>query len=542
MSLLDGIFGVQHVAVNGEMLPTRRTLNLIGAFTVTDNPANDSTDIEIGASVATSPADLNFVKIATIAYSVLVPPALTHVNESFSSDTGQFTQYTEGTAATFSVSGGTCTVTNGSGATRTNIVCEGPDLTMPQSGAQIDVVSRSGSPVGFDNIGVGVAKDGNNFVFASVDRIGGTVRIQVKIAGSSTFNAQVTRSLSVPYKLGFSLVGQSACAYVDVGNGWEFVTGYSIPTSTFNFKTGSLTGWKAAFTVATPGGNAAWTFDNFIAGRFGGVAARDLNAVTNEDGTPWLVGSTVYTSATLADGMGQSYLGVLQWDLETHGYSQTSAIMMSRGGSTQPDQAAHIIRYANGDRRICWGTWGNGIGGVIDTYHALLSGQEILSGSWIISGAKLNLPGQSAGYGCYDCMLVKDGSMWRAAYTLSTDTVFTNWPFYTAAATSSDLSTWTAVGYDRSTKNYEGTRFIRFGADLFIASGGFNNARVYDPSVNFRGFLRATMDGGTSAPPHPTIFKYGSKYVMITFDQQKATGASAVWTWGRIVVHEAPAQ
>lgn len=489
-----------------------------------------------------SPADLEFSKVTTIPYFSVVPTTLRDFNETFTADTGQFTALSENTPGTFVLSGGQVTITNQTaGTARNNIVQEGSVLTMPQVGAQIQVVSRSGTPAGYDNIGVGICKDANNFVWASYDRKAGHLSIQLKIGGVITFNGIVTKALSFPFTLGFSLICQSACVYVDNGAGWEYVTGYSIPTGTYNFRLpANLSGWRAAFTVATPGGNSAWTFDNFQAGRFGGLAARDINIVTLEDGTPYINNNTAYSTATMSDGLGGGYIGVLQWDLTNYTLTLSSVLLGLRAGSAYGDMAAHIIRYSNGDRRIVWGTWGNGIGGVIDTYHSLTN-QDILSGSYFLSGSKLNLPGQSAGYGCYDCMLLKEGSTWRAVYTLSTDTTFVNFPFYAAVAYSSDLTTWTAVANDRTNKQYEGTRFIIFEGNIFTASGGFGIARVYDKNLNFRGVLKATMDGGTSAPPHPTVFKHGSKYILLTFDQEKAPGATVFWTWGRIVIHEAPA-
>lgn len=398
-------------------------------------------------SADSTPAQLAFTRIHRANFSDLLPAALVAFDEGFVSDTGQFRKQTEGTAHTFSISAGQLTLTNSAGAARNDVISEGSDLTMPQVFVQIDVVTRSGSPTGYDNIGVGIVKDSNNFVFAAVDRIAGTCRIQLKIGGANTFNSSVSRALgSGPYKLGFSLIANSACMYVDAGSGWEYVTGYAIPTGTINFKSTSLTDWRAGFTQATSGagGTASWTFDNFKSGRFGGIGIRDMSLVTNEDGTTYVEGTSpkyVYLCASLSDGLGISSQGVVKMSLADYSVTVTSIIMISRSSVKYPDIAGHIIYYGNGDRRICIATWGNGFGGVIDIWHALITGSDILNGSHLLTTlAKLNVP-QPASYGAYDPFLVKDGSTWRLAYSLTSDTNFTGSPFYAASASSSDLST-----------------------------------------------------------------------------------------------------
>lgn len=513
---------------------------------IAETPAEPGSGNQLSAN--STPAQLAFTRIYQANFADLLPAALVAFDEVFTSDSGQFRKQTEGTAHTFSVTGGQLVLTNSAGAARNDIISEGSDLTMPQVFVQIDVVTRSGSPTGYDNIGVGIVKDSNNFVFAAVDRIAGTCLIQVKIGGANTFNSSVSRALgSGPYKLGFSLIANSACMYVDAGSGWEYVTGYAIPTGTINFKSTSLTDWRAGFIQATSGagGTASWTFDNFKSGRFGGIGIRDMSLVTNEDGTTYVEGTSpkyVYLCASLSDGLGISSQGVVKMSLTDYSVTVTSIIMISRSSVKYPDLAGHIIYYGNGDRRICIATWGNGFGGVIDIWHALITGSDILNGSYLLTTlAKLNVP-QPASYGAYDPFLVKDGSTWRLAYSLTSDTNFTGSPFYAASASSSDLSTWTDSGNDRSSKPYEGTKFVDFLGTLYILAGGATRGLVYDKYCNARGQIQATFDGGTRTQPHPMMFEVPDedRFLLVTFDQEKTmTGVTASFTWGRFIVQEA---
>lgn len=500
-------------------------------------------------SANSTPAQLAFTRIYESTFSTLLPSALSLNDEGFTSDAGQFRKQSEGTAHTFSISSGQLTLTNSAGAARNDVISVGSDLTIPQVFVQIDIASRSGSPTSYDNIGVGIVKDSNNFVFAGIDRIAGTCRIQLKIGGSNTFNASVTRSLgSAPYKLGFSLVGNSACMYFDGGSGWEYITGYNIPTGTINFKTDSLTDWRAGFTQATSGlgGTASWTFDNLKSGRFGGVGIRDQSLVTNEDGTTYVEGTSpkyVYFCVTLPDGRGIGSQGVAKMSLADYSVEITSVIFFERGGAKQNDLSSHIIYYGNGDRRVLTATWGNGFGGALEIWHALLTGTEVLSGTHLLTTlAKLDVPTPTPG-GVYDPFLIKDGSTWRIAYSITDNTSFTGDPYYAATASSSDLSAWASTGNDRSTKVYEGTKFIDFLGTYYVLAGTRNQARAYDKFCNYRGLIQASFDGGTLTQPHPMMFQVPDedRFLIVTFDQNRGMvgTASNLFTWGRWIVQEA---
>ncbi len=488
--------------------------------------------------MSNAPNSLSFSVVATVPYTTLSPSLLRDVTEPFDADSGQFTKFSEGTPATMSVGSGVVTITNGAGTDRNDLVVTGPSLAIPQCFVSIDIVDRSGSPSGYDNIGVGLIKDANNFVIASADRVNNEVRLQVKVGGTSNFYVPVSRLIGPGQKLGMALIGNSATVYVHDGSTWRYVTGRDV-ADRINFKTADLTGWKGGFSVATPGGGASWSFDNLIIGRFGGVAIRDITAVTAEDGAPHIEGGKVYATATCSDGLGGGYQAVVRVDLSDYSIEQTGVIFTSRGGAKQNDVAGHIIAYTGGERKLTIGTWGNGFGNAIDTHYASTT-DDLLAGTWLVPTTKLNLP-VVAGKAAYDSFLVKDGASWRLAYTTCDNLSFAGSPFYSSLATSPDLATWTLVRNDPTTP-YEGTKILKLSGVLYVAAGTTNAARAYDKELNYLGSVNATFSGGTQTQPHPMILEAGpTKAVMLTFDNdQSFPGVTAGFTWGRMVVHEAP--
>ncbi len=491
---------------------------------------------------STTPAgDLwTFTQQSAQFYSNITPEALRFFTETFAADIGQFTHLTEGTLGTFALSGGQVVITNSSGAARNNIVQEGPDLTMPQAGVQIDVVSRTGTLGAYSNCGVGICKDSDNFVFVGFDDVSNEVRIQVKIGGANTFNAGVTRNLSPPYKLGFGMVGNAICAYADTGSGWQYVTGYDVPTGTINFKTASLTGWKAAFTVATPN-NQVWTFDNFFAGRFGALASRDYTLVTQENGSPYVerdgAAPVVYLCTTCVDGRGNGYQAVLRLNLITYAVTQTAAIMIDRGGAKQNDLSGHIVYYGPTSSILTIATWGNGLGGAIDAHLATVS-VDLLNGSHLVSTTKLTIPLQLAGYACYDTMLLKSGGVWKMVHSISENTSFAGSPFYPAVSRSADLVTWNTVGSQPADRPYEGTKWARVQGVNYATAGSISGPKVYTEAMDYyRGINAVFNNGGGVTQPHAMVFEVDGEGYLVTFDGTKGPGATAAFTWGQLIVH-----
>lgn len=493
-----------------------------------------SDSVVVDGSFEKVPADLVFSETDNITYFDVQPSALISVNEPFNSDTGQFTRYTENTQGTFTVSGGQATIVHPAGG-HNDIIVEGADIGMPQVMVQIQMVSRSGSPSGFDNIGVGIAKDANNFIWAGYDAVNHEVRIQTKIAGVNNFNAPVTVTYTAPFTLGLSIVANSATVWVDTGLGWTVATSYTL-TPRINMKTANLTGWKGAFTMATPG-NSTWVFDNFKVGRFGGVGLRDFTTVCIEDGSPVITANVVQLVTTAVDPQGTGYMGVFSLNLVSKVITQDSVIMIDRGSAIQNDLAGHIIKYGNGDRRLFVSTWGNGFGGVLQVRHKLETA-ELLSGSHVVSGTTaLSLAVNPVGGGNYDPFVAKSGSTWLVGYAVTDDTTFAGSPFYASLDTSPDLVTFTNVGNDSANKPYEGTRLLKAAGAYWVLAGGATTSRIYNSSMTFIANVNAAFHGGSDTQPHPLIFPFGSKQMLVTFDNSKYAGGA--FTWGHVRISEA---
>src|SRR5678809_153625 len=85
-----------------------------------------------------------------------------YANEAFVADTGQFTTVSTVSAGSFAVTGGKGVVTNSSGTAKDLYVMTGTAPSV-NTFVQATVSARTGSP-GYDVVGIGIVKDGNNLI------------------------------------------------------------------------------------------------------------------------------------------------------------------------------------------------------------------------------------------------------------------------------------------------------------------------------------------------------------------------------------------
>ncbi|WP_322021129.1 MULTISPECIES: hypothetical protein [unclassified Burkholderia] len=508
------------------------------------------------AAAATSeiePSRMKFSGLTSVPYFELNPPALNDFSDNFAS-TGTFTSPGSTSGSSFTVASNQGTIALTSGAANQNYFLNessGTNVTIPQFFVQVDVPSiPSPGTSSYDALGIGLCKDTNNYVYAEIDRLGNVARVEIKIAGTSSFLGNSSFTLpSTNFTLGFSLVGNSAGVWFKnnaTGGAWQSLATADV-SSKYDFRTsGNLTGWKAGLILAS-GNNSTWKFANLMCGRFGGVGMRDMCIVTNEDGAPYFSGNKVYFSASVPDATGASYMGIFTLDLSSNTLAQAGAVMFSRSGKAYTDLAGHIIWYSNGNRRVLVSTWGNGFGGSILLNHALLTSGDILAGTSLVTLSPLTVPLGTSGAGAYDPMLLYDSStsLWWLAYSITNNTSFSGNPFYAALATSPDLSTWTLVGADTANTGYEGTRILRANKKLWVLAGGpsgaGNSSRIYDSGMNYIGSLPAAVfSGGSSTQPHPMVFNDvdGKHQTLFTFDNTKF--GSANFTWGQPTIQKSP--
>lgn len=489
-----------------------------------------------------SPLLNSFSDEALTSYFDPQPVNLIDGTEAFTSDTGQFTKYTETSAGTFTVTGGVGRIVHNSGVNtnRNDIVTvTSSSFTMPCAFVSIEVPTNAVQSSGYDNLGVGLVKDANNFLFASLDRAGSFARIQIKVSGTSTFKGTVTHSWSAPFEFALSLVGNSACIWVKSAGIWTYLTGVDL--TEYDFRTaGNLTNWKAGFTLASQN-DATWDFDNLKWGRFGGVGIRDMTIATNEDGSVYEDSGSIYFSATLPDPRGAAYAGILKMDMSDLSYEQTGALMVNRSSKVHTDLVPHIIKTSSGSRVVI-ATWGNGFGGTLQVLYKNEALVDLLNGSHVVSSmTALSLPGSLSGsYGQYDAMLAYDttNGRWLITYTITSDTSFAGSPFYAALAYSTDLITWTQIGSpDSGHQGYEGTKLCLIAGQYWVTAGGpagsGNSSRVYDASFTFRGSLDATFAGGSDTQPHAMLFGFGDKNYVLSFDNTRYSVTNANFTWGQ---------
>jgi hypothetical protein len=472
----------------------------------------------------------------------MLPSNLISVTEPFTSDTGQWTKITPNTQATFAIVSGQGKFSNPNNAARSDFFLEGADIGVPQCCMIITAVSQTndgGTPNSFDDVQVGICKDVNNFIWARYDNFAKILKVRTGVAGVVVNHNLVSFTATFPFKLALTIVANRATIWTNTGTGWIAQTNYDF-TSDINFKTTSMTGWKGAFAVET-GNFSDWVVDDFYVGRFGTVGMRDQCLVTNEDGSPFTSGNLAYFTATCVESNGVGYMGVFSYNMLTRMIAQTGVIMVSRSGAVQNDLGGNLIKFNGGaDCRLILATWGNGFGNTLAVEQGTATATDLLTGTHTVACTSLTLPGHTgAGGGEYDPSLVKIGSTWYLAYTITTDTSFAGNTFYTAVASSPDLVTWTQLGSpDSGNQGFEGTKIHKTRNGYFVYSGGHTTVRCYDMlTATFLGLLDVTTTGGTDTFPHASTFPNSKKQVMISFDNVKFQATN--FTWGTLRVYEA---
>lgn len=503
-----------------------------------------------GALTERIPTSLNFglsTGVTNIPYFDPQPAQLIDFTDTFGS-TGTFTRYTESTQGTFTTSGGVGTVAH-VGAQNDEIAeTSGTNTTIPNFFISVDVPAiPTPCTTGYDNAGVGLVKDANNFIFASCQRLGGQAAIQIKIGGTSTFLATVSQTFTPPFSLGFGMDGNNADVwYKPNGGSWTQLTNSALSQYDFTAN-GALSSWNAAFAYAS-GGSGTWEFANLKCGRYGGTGMRDMTIVTNPDGSPYTIGTKVYFTATITHPSSVASCGIYTLDLSNNTIAQTGSLQINRGGKAYRDSASHIIAYPNGDRRLTITTWGNGVGSTLVLLHNLFTHgvtPDILTNTSLLSMNTLSIPLGVSGVGCYDPFLVYDGSKYWLAYAITNSLAFTGNPFYPALATSPDLVTWTLVGADTANQGWEGPKILKANNKYWIMAGGpsgsGNSSRVYDSTMTYQGSLAgAVFTGGADTNPHPMIFNDPDKVsqTLLTFNNTRYGGVFA--TWGQPSIQKSP--
>jgi len=484
-----------------------------------------------GSATATTSFD-DFIAQRRIAYFDVQPPSLITVNEPFTTNTGQFTQFTAGNPGTFSFTGGHGQIVHGVADTSTFEVI-GAEVQLPQFFGSLDILSMTGSG---SRLSVGVVKDATHFVLCRYSTLDGNLVVRIS-DGTNNVNSGVTISFTTPFRLGFSVVGNSCACWVDQGNGWERITGADVE-ATFDLKTILVAGggYKAALAM-TSNGSATTTFDNLIFGRFGGISIRDETIVSNEDGTPYVSGNLVYFMGSASDTQeqvphGGTYQATFSLDVTTFELVQLGCIMVNRSGKIQNDHAGQLIKIGS-DSRMFISSWGDSLTTVPKILHKLETGVDLLVGTHIVASmALITISLSNNGY--YDPYVVKIGSTYYMAYTKSPNLGV---DFHACIDSSTNLTTWTNVMEDSSHTPFEGTKILKSDRTYWMLAGGNAFSRIYNLVT---GAFVANLDAdmvSVNTFPHPSIVPLGKYQYLITFDDTRYV-PSKLFTWGHVELHQ----
>lgn len=481
-------------------------------------------------------------------YSIntLCPSGARWVTDDFSdTSTSRFTTFTESTTGSFSISGGSCTITLPSSGGHSLFLVEGQPINMPQVFVSTTLTATSGTNGSYLACCCGIIKDSNNYIVINHDKANSAVSLQMKIAGTSTFSSGYSTSSwgALPYKFGLCIVGNYASIFVYYSSSWKFLFGYTI--SAINLKTQDLSTWYGCIGAVNPGTYAnTVTFDDFYVGRYGGVGMRDGCIVTNEDGTPYtgLGANKFYMLGTIAavyGGIEGSSMGSFVVDTKKKTIDLKSVIMCSRDGVTQPDHAGHAIRYNDGYTRICFSSWGD-VNSVLPKIRHKYTNVDILNNSTILTNTDVftGLTNVGSTIDQYDPFLIKKDNYWYLAYTCQLNT--TAYTFFPCLDKSSDLTTWTSLGKDTSALRYEGTRILKFNNVYYVLTGGQYNMKIYDLDMNDLGYVNIVSPGDGTTQPHPMIFPSGNLYWLVTFDATKWPSGGNDFSWGSIRMFASP--
>lgn len=501
-------------------------------------------------SVELTPLEWSFTRQTTIGTFDLMPAALQWVDEGFSSDTGQFTLGTEGGGpGTLTFTSGEGVITHTGGGAKSTLARIGADIAAPCVWVEMEVKSRTGTGLSYDNIGCGIIKDGTNFAIAQWDRVAQRFRLQIQVGGVNYFDSDVVFNPSLPFKMAFSLVGNFYAVWTDTGSGWTVQQRADIRTfprtPAYNLITTSLTGWKAGISLATSG-DATWNLDNLKAGRFGAVGLRDISIVTDEDGRAVDYSGKVRLSATCSDPSGAGYMGLFEFNPSTYALTQIGGIWISRDSGVWNDHAGHTVKLASGDYKFLISTWGNGFGSdlhirYLETSTDLSTGFHVLTGTTSLKTLLPNVPNNTTTGGSYDPYIVKRGSDWLIAYAIVDPTSFAGENFYCALAETTNFSTFTGIGADTTETVNEGPRIVPINSDVYVITGGRGEQIVYDETFTEVGSSLTASPAfynGTDTQPWMSAFSWDSEVILLTWDNTRFN--SVLFTWGDVQVYTAP--
>lgn len=512
-----------------------------GGATGPTGPAGSGTVEEL------QPLDLVFSETANLVASTatdLQPANLLTTSDDFSdASKTRFTHWNEGSSTpsapdSLTIAGNVGTVYQ---TIWGEIFAEGAPLRVPQAAVAVTVASMAHTgTLAFDNGGVCIARDGNNFIAGYYDRVAGKLALETCVAGVEHAGlGQVTVTLTAPFSLMLTFVSDTAVLWYKQGSG-EWVKGPVYNTGTYvDMRAQPMDSWYGGFCKFTnyAAGTSTWGFSNFKVGSFGHLGLHDMHVLSNEDGSPVVASDTVNLTATCVDSEGRPYCGMFTLNLVTRQLVQTGVLFVSRGGLLYNDCDSHLVVAASGGYHFVITTWGNVGPANIKILYKHETVLDLRSGTNVVTGmSELSLPGVPVGGGCYGGYLVRDGVTWYLGYVIGPSVALT---YYPAMASSNDLSNWSLVGADVSAVPYEGTYLVNLAGQYWmcvatiVTTGYASDVRVYDLTMSYAGSFRL-LSLTSGHPPHPMLVPHGHYVYAVTFDS--ATNGYSADTLGNLRV------
>lgn len=375
---------------------------------------------------------------------------------------------------------GVCTVGLGAGTTAA------PPIVQPYFGVSVAMTFGGGATTN-DWIGVGLVKDTtNNFLFGYVDNKANTWYISGKIAGTSYSTSPLSLPAAGYTRVGFSMSGSTLGVWGYNGTDWVLMQTKDMFTSGANLQTTNWTGWEYAVTSNNDAGNPT-KFADLKAGPFGGMGLRDINFITNEDTSPYIVDGKLFFTATIASGattntdthnISAASFGVYTFDPTTQQVVQVGNIFVKRTGhagspGVYGDSAGTIIfDRVHNNWIVMVSTWGDyEESGAAPTIAYQVYDSNPLYGTLIMANIT------SVGMGGYDPSIYWDGTNFNLLWIVNT----TNGIELRKATTLAGLSGASDIAMTGGLF-YEGAKFHQIGGTIYVASALFSTGNLWSLS------------------------------------------------------------
>ena len=297
----------------------------------------------------------------------LIPPATVNFTNNFASSSG----LTFAGSVTHAIAGNALsyTVTAGGASGWNYVTSTGATTGIPVQGFSVGIgaLTTTGAPTYDVSVGVGIGDGANDYVAAVWDSTTGYIRLDISVAGSqSTAVIETGSTLTTPFNLGFTVVGNTVCTWAqqNASSPWVFYNAYDLSHKYDRRTNGNIISntWKPFLTyygTASNTGSVTISFNSWQGGSVGALSMRDVCPVTTLAGFPVASGNLVYLTASATDAAGTPFIGVFTYDLVKRQLAQTGAIANERitasGAGPSASNSYSSMGVTNGSATVSTG-------------------------------------------------------------------------------------------------------------------------------------------------------------------------------------------